>query len=247
LVKNGHGIKEVLRRSQFVVGLARSARGLRTDAESFVWRIQRHKCITHYLSDHQVRKLQLAASGNILSGWLNTDIHLTCSAIVYLDATRSFPFPDGTLDYIFAEHMIEHLDFPSAHFMLLECFRALKPGGRVRIATPDISSIVALHCQEKTAVQKNYLDWAVARFLPEVTECRDVFVINNFFRSWGHQFLYDEATLTHALHSAGFNDVKSFRPGASDDPLLQGLEAHGKEIGSQEVNDFETIVVEGHK
>ena len=123
----------------------------------------------------------------------------------------------------------------------------LETGGRVRIATPDLGILLALYRHEKTDAQRNYIDWAVARFLPEVDSCKEVFVVNNFFRSWGHQFLYDKETLRHALSTAGFREIKFYRPGCSDDPILQGLEAHGRELGSEEMNEFETLVVEGLK
>ena len=117
----------------------------------------------------------------------------------------------------------------------------------MRVATPDLRVLLALHSREKTDAQERYIDWAVARFMPEVREHKDVFVINNFFRSWGHCFLYDQDTLCYALHSSGFHEIDFYRPGDSDDPNLKGLEAHGKEIGSEDINQFETIVAEGRK
>ena len=76
---------------------------------------------------------------------------------------------------------------------------------------------------------------------------RGVFVIKNFFRSWGHCFLYDQETLHHALHTSGFREIKFYKPGASDDPNLKNLEFHGRELQAEDINQFETIVVEGRK
>ena len=120
-----------------------------------------------------------------------------------MDATTRFPFDDNTFDYVMAEHMIEHIEYEAADVMLRECFRVLKPGGRVRIATPDLRTLLALHSREKTSVQEFYIDWSSERFIPGARECKDVFVINNFFRAWGHCFIYDAETLTHALSMSG--------------------------------------------
>ena len=236
-----------LKRSEFIVGLVRALRGLTRDMRVLVWTAKRKRMISRYLESQNLKKLQLGASNNFLHGWLNTDISLNHSSVVYLDVTTRFPFDNNTFDYIMSEHMIEHVPFQAAQTMLRECYRVLRPGGRVRFATPDLRVLLALHACEKTDAQRRYIDWAVERFMRDVQQCKDVFVINNFFQSWGHRFLYDQETLYHALHIVGFRDIKFYKPGASDDPTLRNLEFHGKELQSEEINQFETIVAEGRK
>ena len=239
--------KAYLKRSQFIVGLAQAFRGLTRDMRVLVWVVTRKGLMAGYLRTNRVKKLQLGTSNNVRDGWLNTDVFPNNDSVAYMDATTRFPFDDNTFDYITAEHMIEHIEYDDGQIMLRECFRVLKPGGRVRFATPDLSVLLALHCEDKTSDQRKYIDWSCARFLPEIVECKDVFVINNFFRAWGHSFLYDAETLRHALSSSGFREIKFYKPGVSDDPNLENLESHGKEIQSEEINQFETIVVEGCK
>lgn len=236
-----------LKRSEFVVGLAKATRGLKRDARVFGWLVKRNSKIDAYLKTHLVKKLQLGTSNNALDGWLNTDVFPNRDSIVYMDATKRFPFDDKTFDYIMAEHMIEHVEYQAAQTMLRECFRVLKSGGRVRFATPDLRVLLGLHSKEKTKAQIDYIDWSSTRFLPEIEECKDVFVINNLFRAWGHCFLYDPETLHYALHTSGFRKIEFYKAGASQDPNLQNLESHGKELESEDINQFETIVVEGLK
>jgi predicted SAM-dependent methyltransferase len=236
-----------LRYSQAIVGLARVLRGVKRDARVLVWLLRRKVTIAEYLRAHPVKKLQLATSNNLLPGWLNTDIALNHDDIVYLDATKRFPLVDNTFDCIMAEHMIEHVEYRAAQGMLAECYRVLKPGGWLRIATPDLRVLLALYNTEKTDPQRHYIDWAVTRFMPETRDCKDVFVINNFFRAWGHCFLYDQATLQLTLSSAGFEEITFYKPGNSENPMLRNLEAHGRELKAEDINQFETIVVEGRK
>src|SRR5437667_1658892 len=236
-----------LKQSQLMVGLVRTFRGLKRDMQALMWFIKRPGQISQYLQISRLKKLQLGTSNNVLDGWLNTDVFPNHDSVVYLDATKRFPFNDNTFDYIMAEHMIEHIEYQAAQVMLRECFRVLKPGGRARFATPDLRVILALHSREKTDAQTNYIDWSTARSMPEVRECKDVFVINLLFRAWGHCFLYDAETLNHALKTSGFSEIKFYKPGNSEDPILKNLESHGREIGAEDINQFEIIVVEAQK
>lgn len=240
-------VKQVLRGSRALVGLAGAARGMVTDVVAFGAIIGRQKKIDQYLRSHSVRSLHIGASNNVLEGWLNTDISLGHDSVVYLNATARFPFGPNTFDYIMAEHMIEHVEFSAAQSMLSECFRVLKPGGRARFSTPDLGVLLSLHAGEKSTAQQRYIDWMTERLMPCVQRCREVFVINNAFRAWGHCFLYDQKTLQFALENVGFRDIRFFKPGISDDANLKGLESHGKEIQAEDINQFETIVVEGSK
>jgi predicted SAM-dependent methyltransferase len=240
-------MRALLKRSEFIVGIAKVLRGLIRDTQVLIWLAAREGKVAEYLKAHPVKKLQLGTSNNLLFGWLNTDVFCNHRTVVYLDATRRFPFNDNTFDYVFSEHMIEHIDYHAGHAMLQECFRVLKPGGRIRIATPDLRVLLALLGEPKAEFQKYYIDWAIRRFAPAVKNNKDVFVINNFFRAWGHQFLYDTQTLQTILSTVGFRELNLFRPRASDDPNLEKLETHGRELESEEINQFETMVIEGRK
>ena len=208
----------------------------------------RSKAIEDYLKHHQVRKLQLGTGQNLLEDWLNTDVNPDPSpdlgGIVFLDAKKPFPIEDGTFDYVFLEHVIEHVQFNEGLSLLRECHRILKPDGRIRIATPDLETLIQLHTTQKTDIQKRYVNWIVDKFLPEVGIYSECFVINNAFRNWGHQFIYDHATLQLAMERTGFVNVISYRPGESDDENLRGIESHGKAIGDEDLNRFETMVLE---
>ena len=71
-------------------------------------------------------------------------------------------------------------------------------------------------------------------------------MINNFFRSWGHQFIYDFKVLCRTLEEAGFKEVSRCEVGESRDPHLQNLESHGRRIG-EDFNRLETMAVEALK
>ena len=81
--------------------------------------------------------------------------------------------------------------------------------------------------------------------MPEVDYCKEVFVINNAVRAWGHQFLYDRETINVMMTRIGFADIQYYQPGASSDENLRGIELHGSLIECEEINQFDTFAVEG--
>jgi predicted SAM-dependent methyltransferase len=198
-----------------------------------------------------MRKLHIGAGPHLLEGWLNGDIepwflgHLRNHSIL-LDATKRFPFADDTFDYIFTEHMIEHVDYSDGFRMLQECYRVLKPGGHIRIATPDLEKLVRLYDPSKGEVENRYIRWAVDKSLSHIGVYEPGFVINNFFRKWGHRFIYDRSTLHYAMRQTGFIEIVPYAPRESENPALRELERHGETIG-EEMNRFETMVLEGRR
>ncbi len=181
------------------------------------------RLMTRYLAEHPLRKLHIGCGGHMLDGWLNADLHPRSASVLHLDATKPFPFGDAEIDYIFSEHMIEHIPYGSGVSMLRECHRVLRKGGKIRISTPDLAFLVALYGPSKTDERRRYIEWA-SSLVPDAPYASETFVINNFVRAWGHQFIYDAATLTRTLESLGFLNIESCAIRESDDAHLRGLE-----------------------
>ena len=187
--------------------------------------------------------LHIGAEIFAIPGWFNTDLDPRGEGIYFLDATLTFPFPSASFDFIFSEHMIEHIPFGDGLKMLAECRRVLKPGGVIRTATPNLRNILALISNFNG--NEAYLDWAVEQFeLPKAPFPKAPSVINHFFRAWGHQFIYDPEMLQTAMERAGFGEIVQCEIGVSRHEPLRGLERHG-ERWNPWVNKFETMVFEG--
>lgn len=211
------------------------------------WRWTAPGKISEYLSDHPSPKLQIGAGYNLLRGWLNTTLYPFAKGAVYLDASQPFPLPSAAFDYVFSEHVIEHIEFEEAATMLSESARSLKRGGRIRLATPDLAQIIALYAQPSGVAQQAYIRWIMDNFRPRVGEYNPAHVINQSFHGWRHKFIYDEPTMVKALESAGFTAVTRVEPGRSGDENLRGIEQHGEYVGSDSAMRYETMVFEAVK
>jgi predicted SAM-dependent methyltransferase len=237
-------LRETLKRSETIVGAVKDTRSLVTAVKYNNSFGNNGRLIRQYFKTHPIAKLQVGAGFNVLEGWLCTDLHPSHDSAVFLDATRPFPFADRSFDYVYSEHMIEHVCWKDGLFMLRECRRVLKPGGKIRVATPDLKVLLDLYAGKGGPMGEQYIHWVTDKFLDGVPDYKPQFVINNAFDNWGHRFLYDAEVLTLALQQARFDAIRQVRTGESDDPQLRGLESHGKYIEDDRMADFETMVFE---
>ena len=90
-----------------------------------------------------VDKLVIGASNTLFDGWVSTDI--SPRARYYLDATMPWPVLADSLSYIYADNMIEHVTLLGAREALRHAVEALKPGGKIRLTTPDIERTASIY------------------------------------------------------------------------------------------------------
>ena len=202
--------------------------------------------IEAYLRSHDIRKVQLGSGSSRLEGWLNTDIEPGGDGLAYLDATKRFPFEDGSVHYIFSEHVIEHLSYEDGKAMIGEALRVLAPGGKMRVSTPDMKQFIALFDHNPTEEAKAYiqgkLKWHAWPNEPNAA----TIILNLQMSSWGHRFMYDFDTLAAALTRGGFWNPQAFEENISDDEHLRNLEERDSGVNA-DWSAYETMSIEAQK
>lgn len=242
-------LKTVLRRNAFLFRISRSvAYSLSRLYGITIGKLVRPFKVKAYLDRNEIRKLHIGCGDNYLDGWLNTDGFQRSPKAVYMDATAAFPLQENAWDYVFSEHMIEHIHLIDAYTMLEEAFRCLKPGGIIRIATPDLDNLVKLlDPLNKDKVALEYIDHLGSSCLPTFDFNSRGIAFNLTLREWGHLFIFDFDTMKGILEKAGFTNVVRREVFKSDHDALSNLEKHGDAIGSEEFNLLETMIVEAVK
>ena len=244
------GLRSALRRrAPLLRHVVIAAQRVLADARRTRWRRLRQPIISDWLAKENVRRLHLGAGATGMRGWLNTDLdpRRGGSNFVFLDVTEPFPFPDASIDLIFCEHMIEHIGYADGVGMLGECWRVLKPGGALRVSTPDLAVLAALYNGPLNEMQESYVRYIVDQSMPGCTDYAPAFVVNSAFHAWGPRFLYDEAILRGALQRAGFCDVTRHAMGESSIADFRGVESHGKQAGHYPMAEFESMVFEARR
>jgi predicted SAM-dependent methyltransferase len=200
----------------------------------------RRRRVRDYLNTHPEPRLHVGCGPLRLPGWLNTDL---ITGEVHLDLARPFPLPTASFAYAFGEHVIEHFSAQRGARLLSELHRVLRPGGVLRLTTPDLSKIVAIYEDRNPVVERE----EYARFLAAQTgrgQERPAQVLNDYLRLWGHRFVYDEQELAAVLSRTGFVEIIRQEPGQSRHEPVRGVERHG---GDPWVNRAEAMCLEATK
>lgn len=161
----------------------------------------------------QCPRLHLGCGTNVMPGWVNVD-DLEAPGVVSWDLRKPLPLADGSIEYIFAEHFIEHILVAEAEALLRVCRRLLKPGGVLRLSTPDLRWLIWKY------LTRGLKEWRDVGWLPG-TPCG---LLNEGMRSWGHHYLYDKAELAGLIERAGFPKPVSVRWRKSKHHALHNLE-----------------------
>ena len=202
------------------------------------------KLIERYFATHSTRKLHIGCGDNELGGWLNTEL-CPRGEQIFLDATKAFPFADNVFALIYSEHMIEHIALPDAARMLSECCRVMKPGGIIRIVTPNLEFLTTLLESPASPQLRNYIAYSMDVYRIQATGPEGTAVFNNFMRAWGHQYIHNAASLGALMSGAGFEQVERLPLNDSSHAGLSGLaKATRMPAGFLEMESF---VLEGRK
>jgi predicted SAM-dependent methyltransferase len=182
-------------------------------------------------------RVNIGSGRKPVPGWINTDV--AWQGRIYLDATQRWPVPDGSVDLVYADNVIEHFTLEDGRKVFVHAFAALKPGGVFRLATPDVE-----------AVARQYLEnGELARAgMDRNAECghpmlHPVELLTRVYVGAQHYlgFIYDYQSLSAEMEAVGFV-VRRVPAGTSEHPDLCGVEAR-----MHPAEEATALIVEGRK
>jgi predicted SAM-dependent methyltransferase len=149
-------------------------------------------------------KLHIGCGDHYLQGWVNIDGDDKYKNDLKHDLSKGLPYEANSVDAILSNHFIEHLDKQQGILFLHECYRTLKPGGVLRMSTPDLQFMINdYETSRKTGKIVSYWN-DNPKFQ---TACEMFNVSMDSGQQWGHKYTYDAEDLVSKLAAAGFKNV----------------------------------------
>jgi predicted SAM-dependent methyltransferase len=162
-------------------------------------------------------RLHLGCWRRATMGWVNVDAFPQPGLDLRWDIRDRFPCPDGVVELVYSEHVLEHLERNDADRLLAEVYRLLQPSGVVRIGVPDAEIYFRNYVEGRDDyfAKMRHLGGA---FQPLETPIE---VINKMFGMGGaHRFAWDVQTSKLALDRVGFASVTRWPSGKASRPDL---------------------------
>jgi predicted SAM-dependent methyltransferase len=167
---------------------------------------RRDKLIKHF-AEAEFAGLHIGCGPFHLDNWINTDLPPNPCMDFPLDISRPLPFRDRYFHVIYGQEVIEHIPLNEGRNFLREAWRVLRPGGVIRLTTPDLKNICRIYLRQNPKVSPDKFGtvWLEGEFSEEIW-------INALFRAWGHQFLYSFDSLEKEMKAAGFCSITEVQP-----------------------------------
>jgi predicted SAM-dependent methyltransferase len=123
-------------------------------------------------------RLNLGCGRAVHPDWVNVDLNASGPMAVKADLGQPLPVAPNSSDCIYASHVLEHFPKRQAPRFLRECFLALRPGGIIRLAVPDLEAMARLYltCLEGALsndpqAEQRY-DWILLEMFDQIVRTR---------------------------------------------------------------------------
>jgi predicted SAM-dependent methyltransferase len=157
--------------------------------------------------DPGARRVHVGCGPQRLDGWANVDFLGRQQVDIAWDARFGLPFDDATVDVIYLENVIAYLRYDHAERFVYESARVLRPGGVIRIASPDMRRYMASYVGDRVFIDESRPD----RFSPLVA-------VMEAANGHGHRSAWDAETTLKLLAAAGLDArERGYRESAIDD------------------------------
>jgi len=152
----------------------------------------------------EIRKqINIGCGPHYAEGFCNLDVHSGDgnNPDVIVRPDTGLAVPEGSLERVYAGHVLEHVPWDECVEFLVDIRRALREGGELVVVGPDLQRTLELW-------KANQLDW---HMVDSVWESDDAFMIDPSVPAWKgarHSWNCTEARVIKLLEAAGFSEIE---------------------------------------
>lgn len=171
------------------------------------------------------------------------------------DIRYKLPYEDSSVEAIFTEHVLEHINFVEAVGFLEECFRILKPGGSIRTVMPSLTTMTSGSDLLDKEASLNYfhsLDSGrysdLQKYINNVryTSLLIPVLIDNLTKYHQHKFIWSDPLYVDITQNIGFK-TKVCKVGDSPGGIALERKCRGISGISRDTFDIESSCFESQK
>lgn len=164
-------------------------------------------------------KLNLGCGKDIRKGYVNVDLHNDVGVDKQCDLSKfPWPWPDGSAEEIMMLDFLEHFPYRDTDEFIVECWRVLKPYGKLVIQVPDAEHLgKVLQCSKDNPYVCNKcgnLCWnydcnRCGQTYEQIAEAAvaRMFGGQDYVGNW-HYTSFNKPLLQHKLEKNGFDKVE---------------------------------------
>ncbi|MGD9728473.1 MAG: methyltransferase domain-containing protein [Nitrospiraceae bacterium] len=115
----------------------------------------------------QIYSVNIACGDVFVDGWLNLDFVARSSQVVQANLLKRLPLRTSSVDVIYSSHFLEHVPMSHVPSFLRDCFRALRPGGRIRLVVPDLEELCLEYLRQRRSGEHWKADFVVIEMLDQ--------------------------------------------------------------------------------
>lgn len=175
-------------------------------------RIESGRTVRGLLRQGDDIRLEIGA-GRRRRGWYTLDRNLDCD--ICWDLKDGIPFPDESVQCIYASHVLEHFAHPELIELLRDCRRTLKPNGWLSVCVPSAEPYISAYANDVVLDEQQFLRYQSAYY----GESSIDYINYIAYMDGQHRYMFDETNLVGVLQRAGFSGcrLRDFDPGVDSE------------------------------
>lgn len=155
-----------------------------------------------FFSKSRQNQLEIGAGLSKKEGILTTDLDLKSD--YPFDLRAGLPFPDDSIDFIYAEHVLEHFQYKDVMMLLRECKRVMKSSATLNISVPNARIYLDAYVNPEGFDQNVFCTVDTGMNFNSKID----YVNYMFYMDGHHHYMFDENNLLDTLRFVGFNQVR---------------------------------------